>query len=201
MLSRFRDSREIVLQFIISRPTAHPSTYTPHLIQICELESAIGKFKYNKAGCDGIQSEVIKYLDDRDKHLLLQICQMIWDTCQWLEDWMTSVIMPLHKKGSMNNCDNYRLISLISHASKVMLYIIHARLEPFISQQISTEQTGFVKGKGTREQILNIRQLNEKAREFYVPLYFCLQIIPRPLTVSTGRGYGQYSKAWTCLST
>ena len=82
-------------------------------------------------------------------------------------------MLPLFKKGAPTICDNYRLIALISHASKIMLYILQARLNAFLRHQIAPEQAGFVKGRGTREQILNVRQLIEKAREYYVPMYLC----------------------------
>jgi hypothetical protein len=81
------------------------------------------------------------------------------------------MLIPLHKKGPTTLCDNYRLIALISHASKIMLYILQARLNAFLHCEIAPEQAGFVKGRGTREQILNARQLIEKAREYYVPAY------------------------------
>ena len=101
------------------------------------------------------------------------LCQRIWKTGLWPKDWSTSVVIPLHKKGPKTICDNYRLIALISHSSKIMLYVLQARLNAFIDHQIAEEQAGFVKGRGTREQILNARQLIEKAREYYVPMYLC----------------------------
>ncbi|KAF2903600.1 hypothetical protein ILUMI_02587 [Ignelater luminosus] len=90
-----------------------------------------------------------------------------------LEDWLTSILLPLHKKGPTTVCDNYRLIALISHSSKIKLYILQARLQAFLTHQIALEQVGFVKGRGTWEQILNARQLIEKALEYSVPIYLC----------------------------
>ncbi|KAA5650649.1 reverse transcriptase family protein, partial [Pseudomonas aeruginosa] len=86
---------------------------------------------------------------------------------------MKSIFIPLHKKGSTKKCNNYRLISLISHASKAMLHIINTRLSAYLSREIAPEQAGFVKGRGTREQILILRQIIEKAREFDSTLYIC----------------------------
>lgn len=83
---------------------------------------------------------------------------------------MESIFIPLHKKGSIEDCSNYHTISLVLHASKVLLNVIHARLRYYVDSQIPPEQAGFVKGRGTREQILNIRQLIEKSREFNQPL-------------------------------
>lgn len=124
-------------------------------------------------GHDGISSEIIKEMDEIGIENIHQICQRIWDTTQWPEDWTLSTLIPIHKKGSKTKHDNYRLIALIPHASKIMLHIINERLKTYLSWQIPEEQTGFVKGKGTREQILNVRQLIEKAREYNVPLYLC----------------------------
>lgn len=139
-----------------------------------EVHAAIKKLKDNKAvGIDRISAEVLKSLDEKGQNIIHQLCQRIWETCAWPEDWSTSVIIPIHKKGSTTYCNNYRLISLITHVSKIMLYILQARLESFISRQIAPEQAGFVKGRGAREQILNIRQLVEKAREYYTPTYLC----------------------------
>ena len=86
---------------------------------------------------------------------------------------MKSIILPLHKKGSTSKCDNYRTLALISHASKVFLHIIHNRIRYYLDWQISQEQAGFVKGRGTRDQILNIRQLIEKSYEFNTPIILC----------------------------
>lgn len=143
-------------------------------ILLDEVQVAIGKLRKNKAvGLDRISAEVLQALDDRGLKALHLLCQKIWTTGLWPEDWSTSVLLPLHKKGPVTDCDNYRLIALISHTSKIMLYILQARLQAFLLHQIAPEQAGFVKGRGTREQILNARQLIEKAREYYVPMYLC----------------------------
>lgn len=99
------------------------------------------------------------------------LCQLVWTTTEWPKDWITSVIVHLHKKGSTTQYNNYRLIALISHASKILLQGIRSRLDRFISWQIASEQAGFVRERGTREQILNIHQLIEKAREFNTSMY------------------------------
>lgn len=139
-----------------------------------EVEAAINKLREGKAvGLDRVSAEVIKALDERGVKFIHRLCQQIWRTGVWPEDWSTSVMQPLHKKGSTTVCDNHRLIALISHCSKVMLYILQARLNAFLVHQIAPEQAGFVKGRGTREQILNARQLIEKAREYSVPMYLC----------------------------
>lgn len=149
------------------------ATNEPSILK-AEVELAIRRLKTNKApGCDGISAEVIKAMGVRGVGIFHGLCQKIWSTKTWPEDWVTSIFMPLHKKGAKTVCDNYRLISLISHASKIMLSIIHERLKSYLEWQIPPEQAGFVRGRGTREQILNLRQIIEKCREFKKPLYLC----------------------------
>ncbi|KAF2902555.1 hypothetical protein ILUMI_03630 [Ignelater luminosus] len=141
-----------------------------------EVQVAIDKLREGKAaGLDRISANVLQALDNRGHKIMHTQCQKIWKTGLWPEDWPTSILLPLHKKGPTTVCDNYRLIALISHSSKIMLYILQARLQAFLTHQIASEQAGFVKGLDTREQILNARQLIEKAREYSVPiyLYFC----------------------------
>lgn len=86
--------------------------------------------------------------------IIHRICQRVWSTDIWPNDWKTSVFVPLHKKGPTDNCDNYKLLALLSHVSKIMLYIIKARLEQYTAWQIAPEQAGFLRGRGTKEQIL-----------------------------------------------
>ena len=88
------------------------------------------------------------------------ICQHIWKTQQWLQDWKRSVFIPIPKKGNAKECSNYCTIALISHASKVMLKILQARLQQYVDQEIPDVQAGFRKGRGTRDQIANIYQIN-----------------------------------------
>ena len=98
--------------------------------------------------------------------VLLSICQQIWKTQQWPQDWKRSVFIPITKKGHAKECSNYRTIAVISHASKVMLKILQARLQQYVNCELPDVQTGFKKGRGTRDQIANIRWIIKKAREF-----------------------------------
>ena len=98
-------------------------------------------------------------------------------------DWKRSVFIPIPKKGNVKECSNYYTIALISHTSKVMLKILQARLQQYVNRELPDVQAGFRKGRGTREQIANIRWFIEKAREFQKNIYFCLLIILKPLTV------------------
>ena len=94
-------------------------------------------------------------------------------TQQWPQDWKTSIFIPIPKKGNAKECSNYLTIALISHASKVMLKILQARLQPYVSHELPDVQAGFSKGRGTRDQLANIRWIIKKAREFQKNIYFC----------------------------
>src|SRR5574341_211790 len=111
------------------------------------------------------------------------LCQQIWKTQQWPQDWKRSVFIPIPKKGNAKECSKYCTIALISHASQVMLKILKARLQQYVNREIPDVQAGFRKGRGTRDQIANICWIMEKSREFQKNIYFCLLTMPKPLTV------------------
>ena len=112
---------------------------------------------YNKAsGGDGIPVELFQILKDDAVKVLHSICQQIWKTQQWPQDWKRSVFIPIPKKGNAKECSNYCTIVLISHASKIMFKILQARLQQYVNQELPDVQTGFRKGRGTRDQIANI---------------------------------------------
>ena len=98
--------------------------------------------------------------------MLHSICQPIWKSQQWLQDWKRSVFIPVPKKGNAKECSNYHTIALISHSSKVMLKILQTRLQQYANCELPDVQAGFRKGRGTRDQIANIRWIMEKAKEF-----------------------------------
>ena len=128
----------------------------------------------NKAsGRDGIPVELFQILKDSAVKVLHSICQQIWKTQQWPQEWKRSVFTPIPKKGNPKECSNYCTIALISHVSKVMLKIIQARLQQYVNYELPDIQVGFRKGRGTRDQIANIRWIIEKAREFQKNIYFC----------------------------
>ena len=106
-----------------------------------------------------------RVIDDAVK-VLYSICQEFWKTQQWPQDWKRSVFIPIPKKGNAKECSNYYTIALISQARKVMLKILQAKLQQYMNHEIPDVQTGFRKGRGTRDQIANIRWIIEKAREF-----------------------------------
>ena len=127
----------------------------------------------NKAsGGDGIPVELFQILKDDAVKVLHSICQQIWKTQQWPQDWKRSVFIPIAKKGNAKECSNYRTIALISHTSEVMLKILQTRLQQYMKPELPDVQAGFRKGRGTRDQIANIRWIIEKAREFQENIYF-----------------------------
>ena len=105
-------------------------------------------------------------LKDDAVKVLHSICQQIWKTEQWPQDWKRSVFILIPKKGNANECSNYCMITLISHTSKVMLKILQVRLQQHVNRELPDVQAGFRKGRGTRDQIANIHWITEKAREF-----------------------------------
>ena len=128
----------------------------------------------NKAsGSDRISAELFQILKDDAVKVLHSICQQIWKTQQWPQDWKRSVFIPFPKKGNAKECSNYCTIALISHASKVMLKMLQVRLQQDVNQESPDVQAGFRKGRGTRDQIANICWITEKARKFQKNIYFC----------------------------
>ena len=115
--------------------------------------------------------------------VLHSICQQMWKTQQWPQDWKRSNFIPIPKNGNAKECSNYRTIALISHASKVMLKMLQARFQQYVNHELPDVQAGFRKGKGTRDQIANICCFIEKAREFQKNIYLCFIDNAKPLTV------------------
>ena len=127
----------------------------------CEVNWALGS---KTSGGDGIPDELFQILKDDAVEVLQSICQQIWKTQQWPQDWKRSVFIPVPKKGNAKECSNYRIIALISHASKVMIKILQARLQQYVNHELPDVQAAFRKGRGTRDQIANIRWIIENAR-------------------------------------
>ena len=137
---------------------------------------------------DGITNSMGRSLsklwDDDAVKMLLSICQQIWKTQQWTQDWKRSVFIPIPKKGNVKECANYNTIALISHASKVMLKILQARPQQYVNCELPDVQAGFRKGRGTRDQFANIHWIIKKAREFQKNIYIC---------------FIDYAKAFDCV--
>ncbi|MEG9004929.1 hypothetical protein, partial [Acinetobacter baumannii] len=119
------------------------------------------------SGGDGIPVELFQILKDDAVKMLHSICQQIWKTQQWPQDWKRSVSVPIPKKSNAKECSNYHTIVLISQASKVMIKILQARLQQYLNRELPDVKAGFRKGRGTRDQISNIHWIMEKAREFH----------------------------------
>ena len=128
----------------------------------------------NKAsGSDGIPVELFQILKDDAVKVLHSICQQICKTQQWPQDWKRSFFIPIPKKGNPKECSKYCRIALISHASKVMLKILQARLQRYMNCEFPDVQAGFRKGRGTRDQASNTHWIIKKARTFQKNIYFC----------------------------
>ena len=130
-----------------------------------EVKWALENITTNKAsGGDGIPIELFHILEDDAVRVLHSVWQQIWKTQQWPQDWKRSVFIPIPKKGNAKECSNYHTVAHISHASKLMLKILQARLQQYVNHELPDVQAGFRKGRGTRDQIANIHWLIEKAR-------------------------------------
>ena len=133
--------------------------------------------------------------------MLHSICQQIWKTQQWPQDWKRSVLIPIPKKDNAKECLNYHTIALISHTSKVMLKILQASLQQYMDQELPDVHAGFRKDRGTRDQIANICWIIEKARELQKNIYFASLTMPKPLTVWITTNCGKFFKRWEYQTT
>ena len=139
-----------------------------------EIESAINGIKLGKApGSDEIPIELIRSGGQVTKQVMHKICTEVWETGEWPEDWGSSTFIPIPKKGDISQCTNYRTISLVSHASKVLLKVILNRIQTKTEHELPDEQAGFRPGRGTRDQTTNLRIIMAKHREYNQPLYMC----------------------------
>ena len=157
----------------------------------------------NKASTgDGIPVELFQILKKDAVKMLHSICQQIWKTQQWPQDWKRSVFIPIPKKGNAKECSNYCAIAVVSHASKVMLKILQARLQQYMNHELSDVQVGFRKGRGTRDQIANICWIIQKSKR--VPeqhLLLLLLTMPKLLTVWITTNCGKFLKKWEYQTT
>ena len=139
-----------------------------------EVKWALGSITTNKAsGGDGNPVELFQILKDDAVKVLHSICQQIWKTQQWPQDWKRSLFILIPKKGNAKECSNYCTTALISQASRVMLKILQASPQQYVNREVPYVQAGFRKGRGTRDQTANILWITKKAREFQKNIYFC----------------------------
>ena len=165
-IKRWQEYTEELYKNDLHDPDNHTDV-TTHLetdILECKVKWALESITMNKAtGGGGIPVELLQILDDAVK-VLHSICQQIWKTQQWPQDWKRSVFIPIPKKGNAKECSNHHTIALISHASEVMLKILQARLQQYVNYELPNVQAGFRKRTETRDQIANICRIIEKAR-------------------------------------
>ena len=166
------------------------SQLEPDILE-CKVKWALGSITTNKAsGADGIPVELFQILKDDAVNVLHSICQQIWKTQQWPRDWKRSVFIPIPKKGNSKECSNYHIIVLISHTSKVML-------QQYMNQELPD---GFRKGRETRDQIVNICWIIEKARDFQKNIYFCFIAYVKAFVWIT-TNCGKFFKRWEYQTT
>ena len=157
----------------------------------CEVKWALGSITMNKAsGGDEIPVELFQILKDDAVKVLPSICQQIWKTQQSPQDWKRSVFIPIPNKGNAKECSNYCTIAFISHSSKVMLKVFQAGLQQYVNGELPDVQAGFGKGRGTRDQIVSICWIIEKAREFQKNIYFCF------IDYAKAFDYVDHNKLW-----
>ena len=153
----------------------------------------------NKAsGGDGIPVQLFQILKDDALKVLHSICQQLWKTQLWPQDWKRSVFIPIPKKGNAKECSNYCIVTLISHASKVVLKILQARLQQYVNHKIPDVQTGFSKGRGTRDQIANICWIQQESSRKTISVILTMS---KPLTVWVTINSGKFFKRWAYKTT
>ena len=161
MKKRWQEYTEELYKKDLHDPDNHNGVIThTHLepgILECKVKWTLGSITTNKtSGGDGIPVELFQILKDDAVKVLHSICQQIWKSQQWPQDWKRSVFIPIPKKSNAKECSNYRTIALISHASKVILKILQARFQQYMNHELPDVYAGFRKGRGTRDQIANI---------------------------------------------
>ena len=173
---RWREYTEELQKKDRNDPDNHDGVIThlePDILE-CEVKWILGSITTNKAsGGDGIPVELFQILKDDTVKVLHSVCQQIWKTEQWPQDWKRSVFIPISKEGNAKECSNYCTIALISHTSKVMLKILQAKLQQYMNQELPNVQSGFRKGRGSRDQIASVLWIIGKARQFQKNIYFC----------------------------
>ena len=183
---RWQECTEDMYKKDLHDPDNHDGMIThlePDILE-CEVTWALRSITMNNASRgDGIPVELFQILKDDAVKVLHAICQQIWKTQLWPQDWKRSVFILVPKKGNAKDCSNYRTIALISHASKVMLKILQARLQQYVNRELPDAQAGFTKSRGTRDQIVNIHWIMEKQESSRKTSMSALLTMPKPLTV------------------
>ena len=151
----------------------------------------------NKAsGGDAIPVELFQILKDDAIEVLHSICQQIWKTRQWPQDWKRSVFIPFSKQGNAKEGSDYHTTVVISYTSRVTNKTLQERLQQYMNWELPDVQTGFRKDRGTRDQIASICWIIKKAREFQRNIYFCFIEYAKALTVGITTNSGKFFKRW-----
>ena len=196
MKKRWQEYTEKLYKRDLYDPDNHDGVIThlePDILE-CQVKWALGSITVNKAsGGDGIPVELFQVLKDDAAKVLHSRCQQIWKIQQWPQDLKRSVFIPIPKKGKAKECSNYHTITLISHASKVILKILQARLQQYVNRELPDVPVGFRKGRGTRDQIASIPIGSSKKQESSRKTSTsALLTMPKPLTVWITTNCGKF---------
>ena len=174
-IRRWQEYTEVLCKKDLHDPDNHNGVITllePDILE-SKIKWALGSITRSKAsGDDGIPVELFQILKDVAVKVPHSICQQIWKTQQWPQDWKSSVFIPIPKKGTAKECLNYHAISHISHAIKVMFKFLQASLQQYVNHELRDVQAGFRKGRGNRDQIANIHRIIKKGKELQKNVYF-----------------------------
>ena len=183
---RWQEYTEELYKKDLHDPDNHDDVIThlePDILE-CEVQWALGSITINKASRDdGILIELFQILKDDAVKMLHSVCQQIWKTQQWSQDWKRSVFIPIPKTGIAKECSNYCTTALISHASKVLLKILQARLHQYVNRELPAVQTGFKKAEGPEIKLpisAGSWKKEESSRKISISALFTM---PKPLTV------------------
>ena len=183
------------IQKDLQDPDNHDGVIThlePEILE-CKVKWALGSITMNKAsGDDGIPVQLFQILKDDAVKELHSICQQIWETQQWPQDW---------KRSNAKKCSNYCIIVLTSYASKVMLKILQARLQQYVNCELPDVQAGFRKVRGTRDKLPTSVGTSKKQESSRKTSISALLITPRPLTVWITTDCGKFFKRWEYQTT
>ena len=167
-------------------PDNHDGVIThlePHILE-CEVKWALGSITMNKAsGGDGIPVELFQILKDGAVKVLHSICQQMWKTQQWPQDWKKSVFIPIPKKGNAKECSNYHTIAFISHVSKVMLKILQARLQQYVNCEHQMFKLDLEKAEEPEIKLPTSAGLSQKQENSRKTSISALLTMPKPLTM------------------
>ena len=203
-MERWQENTEELYKKYTHEPDNHDGVVT-HLewdILECEVKWALVSITTNKAsGGDGIPVELFQILEDDAVKVLHSICQQIWKTQQWPQDWKRSAFIPIPKKGNAKECSNYRTIALISHASKVMLKILQARLQQYVNRELPDVQGGFRKAEEPEIKLPTFTGSSKKQESSRKTSISALLTRPKTLTMWITINCGKFWKRWEYQTT